>query len=668
MDIIKFPRIVNNYSSLWSIYEKSYKNSNYLDEYDIDETDINNYVKEFNKIEKVKTFFYKKDVDVVLFKLFKKLNDSFFFKYKDYFKDNILNFINSERVNDFMYCFLKSLSYDEGRILFLTEEFPDDNFINDLNKINQLILEIDKLGNMDNVIDIIYFNTSDNISKRFVKFISGISLGVLSNLLKKVNLFKKFYNNFNLKLKSLINKVILEKIILNLDNISISNIKLANNVIDIFNFLLTDDIVTIIIPNLDYNLLLDYLNASIYFWILENNYFNVETLIKYSWIYLPKFDFLEYYKKHLQNRALVIRNFDLENKFFNKIADIFYEEELNKKIYELKYILDDINISNLCNNELFDLNVNVKYNFKNINFDLNKCNVLICSNNLWNNNNVLYNNFKYVDNISIYDCILNKFYETKFSKKRKLNISYEESTININLWNNYLTMPLSYYNIFYKIGESDIKSNVTFNYLKENLNYDYEYLLKVIEIFKSKNLIKEVYILKEDKINNYINKYYENGNFSNLVKLDSNYVVKSDHKPNDISDIFFNYINKLGMNEFILDSKLENILNLEEDLVFIINDDLENQELRINLCNIRKHERKVFLENIEYDRNLLLDSKICKLLKKERKIKYGKLLLFLRNDISKFFVPSEKEILNRLSRLDILGYIEKETDFYKYIE
>jgi hypothetical protein len=122
------------------------------------------------------------------------------------------------------------------------------------------------------------------------------------------------------------------------------------------------------------------------------------------------------------------------------------------------------------------------------------------------------------------------------------------------------------------------------------------------------------------------------------------------------------------MNEFILDSKLENILNLKDDLVFIINDDLENQELRMNLCNIRKHERKVFLENIEYDRNLLLDSKICKLLKKERKIKYGKLLLFLRNDISKFFVPSEKEILNRLSRLDILGYIEKENDFYKYVE
>lgn len=670
MDIIKFPIIVNNYSSLWSVYEKSYKNSNYLDEYKFDDTNINNYIKEYNKIVKIQNNFYKIDKEVVLSKLFRNLNNLFILKYYDYFKDNILNFIKSERVNDFMYCFLKSLSYDEGRILLLSEKFPEDNFMNDLRKINQIILEICKLGNMDNVIDIIYYNISNNISKRFIKFVSDIDLSVLSNLLKKVNLFKKFYVNFNLELKASINKVILEKIITSLNNNNISSIKLANNIIDIFNFLLTEDLVTVIIADLNYSLLLDYLNASIYFWILENNYINVEVLIKYSYNYLPKLEFLEYYKNHLQNRALIIRNYDFENKCFNTITKIFYEEELNKIIYELRYILDDISVSNLCNDELFNLNVNVKYNFQETNFDLKKCNVLVCSNNLWNDNKTLYDNINYIDNIGVYDCILNKFYESKFSKKRKLSISYEESTITINLWNNNLTMPLTYYNIFYKIGESE--SKVTLNYLKDYLNYDSKYLLNIIDIFKSKNLVKEVIVMEQNELKNYINKYYEKGDFRDLMNLDSNYILKDDDELDDISSIFFKYIEICNLekdNLYKIDNELKNIFNLDDgvNVVFVLNDDLENLELNISLRSVKNSERKMS-ENVEYDRNLLLDSFICKLLKKEKELKYGKLLLILRNNISKFFVPSEREILHRLERLNILGYIEKYNDFYKYIE
>ena len=64
------------------------------------------------------------------------------------------------------------------------------------------------------------------------------------------------------------------------------------------------------------------------------------------------------------------------------------------------------------------------------------------------------------------------------------------------------------------------------------------------------------------------------------------------------------------------------------------------------------------LEKIEYDKILLLDSKIVELLKKEKELKYGKFLLNLRNKISKFFIPSEKDILERLDRLENLGYIE----------
>lgn len=671
MDVIKFPRYVNNYLSSWSVYEKSYLNKNYLFEYCIDNGNINNYVKEYDKIVKLKNNFYKKDKDQVFLVLFKKLNDLFISKYNDDFKENILKFIKTEKINNLIYSFLKTLQYDEYRVLLLINEFKEDNFLNDVKKIDQIILEIRKIGGMEDVINIIYLNLSNNISKRFIKFINGIEIDILSNLLKKINLFKKFYEKFDLNSRSSLNKNILKKIIENLNNNSISSINLANNIIIIFNFLLTDSINNILILNdLDFNLLLDYMCASVYYWILDNNYSNIETLILYSSNNFPKLDFLEYYKINLQNRSLFLRDYELENKCFHKILDCFNFEDCDKIIHDIKYILDDINLSNLCNNELKKLNVETIHNFKDVKFDLNKCNILIGSNNLWNNNNNLYNKIDYIENIDVYRCILDKFYDSKYSKKRKLDISYEESTINLSLFKNKIIMPLSYYNLFYKIGEVSIEeSQNTLNNLKECLNYDEDYLLKIINIFKSKNLINELLIISKDILNNYINKYYDNNDFNNLKIIDCKDVEFNNLE--DLCDIFYKYIEvnnlELVNSVYKMDDILLNLLNISEDKIYVINNDLENQELMFDLSNIVKSEKRV-IENIEYDRNILLDSNICKLLKVEKNLKYGKFLLLLRNKISKFFIPSEKEILDRLKRLEILGYIENDNDLYKYIE
>ena len=201
-------------------------------------------------------------------------------------------------------------------------------------------------------------------------------------------------------------------------NKNISDNNFANIIISIFDFFKNDDFNEVI--DLKCNLLLDYLNASVYFWILDNNYLNIETLIIYARNFLPKLNFLEYYKSHLQNRAIIIKNYELENKLFNKIVKIFNGDEFNNIIYEIKYILDDIYLSNLCNTELKNINVNVKYKFKDVKFNLDKINLLICSNNLWNDNKDLYNKINYVDSISVYECIINKFYESKYSKKEDL--------------------------------------------------------------------------------------------------------------------------------------------------------------------------------------------------------------------------------------------------------
>ena len=195
MDVIKFPKYVNNYFSLWSIYEKSYIDKNYLYDYEIDNNDENNYIIEYEKIIKLKNNFYKTDNDTVFLVLFKKLNNLFIDKYNDLFRENILNFIKTDNINKLVYCFLKTLNYDEDRVLLLVNEFKEDNFINNVKKIDQIILEIKKIGNMDNVINLIYMKVSNNISKKFINFINSVDLDVLSNLVKKVNLFKKFYSH-----------------------------------------------------------------------------------------------------------------------------------------------------------------------------------------------------------------------------------------------------------------------------------------------------------------------------------------------------------------------------------------------------------------------------------------------------------------------------------------
>ena len=63
------------------------------------------------------------------------------------------------------------------------------------------------------------------------------------------------------------------KIINNLDKGNILNNDYANIIIEIFSILKSYNLNELL--NIECNLLLDYLNASIYYWILENNYNNI---------------------------------------------------------------------------------------------------------------------------------------------------------------------------------------------------------------------------------------------------------------------------------------------------------------------------------------------------------------------------------------------------------
>ena len=70
-------------------------------------------------------------------------------------------------------------------MLLLVNEFKEDNFINNVKKDRSDNFRIKKIGNMDNVINLIYMKVSNNISKKFINFINSVDLDFLSNLLKR---------------------------------------------------------------------------------------------------------------------------------------------------------------------------------------------------------------------------------------------------------------------------------------------------------------------------------------------------------------------------------------------------------------------------------------------------------------------------------------------------
>mgnify|MGYP003336238788 CR=1 FL=1 len=157
-------------------------------------------------------------------------------------------------------------------------------------------------------------------------------------------------------------------------------------------------------------------------------------------------------------------------------------------------------------------------------------------------------------------------------------------------------MPLTYYNLLYKIGDSEIEtSKNTFNYLRDSLNYDDDYLKKIINIFKSKNIVREVVLLNNEELNNYINIYYEKSNFKNLEFI-SNSNLEYNNLDN-IKHIIFSYISynnlEIVENCYKLNRVLIDILNIKNNIIFIINEELENQELYLNLVSVKKNEKRI---------------------------------------------------------------------------
>ena len=636
-NIIRIPeRSSSNYfDNYWTIYEESYKDENKLNEFSkskiftgkMSKDDVN---QDIEKIYDIRYNFYKNSYDYVLSNLILSYYTKFFEKNENILKETITEFYKSGKASNFMKIYLKScIDSDASLINKFTYELNEilEKVLSDaelikfqyyLNKLLQVIEKFDKDGYLKkNII----FRISSKYVDKLTKFVNKKGLSYLSNLSKQT-IFKNIFANdllvkyFDDEIVNNFNKMIINKMIhFSEDKLSDSNY--AIELFDIINIITTinkiNDTTNQIndFNNEDINNFSNYICASLYYFLNENNFKNVCDIIDFQYNNLPnRLDFLSFYKYHLQWRATNKLNYEYENKAYQYIIKLFVENEYKKTIDNIKNSLDDIFLSELMNKEINDLKITVQSpEFKNVEFDTKKVNVFITSNVIWQDikasNN--FTNIKKSKEVELYSKLVSNYFDKKYTRsdqKRLLEISNDESFVDISLGNSDIRLPLTYLSVLEMIGNNP---NSELEDISRNVNLDVD---KVTEI------------IAELKVNNII---------------------------------------------------------IESNSKFKFNDGFLTANVVINMMQNKNGKAvDIISEEISYDKDMLIDSVITKVCKtkyvgSENKdyayVSYGRLIMVVRGELQRFFIPDEKNIRERLTRLVTLGYVTEDSmcNRFKYI-
>ena len=95
----------------------------------------------------------------------------------------------------------------------------------------------------------------------------------------------------------------------------------------------------------------------------------------------------------------------------------------------------------------------------------------------------------------------------------------------------------------------------------------------------------------------------------------------------------------------------------------------------VDLCSDIPEEKYCQDDNIDYDKDLMVDSSIVKICKQSSStpfsISYVRMLSLLRTKLSKYFMVTDNFVNNRIKRLIELDYIEEKTinnsKMYNYV-
>lgn len=637
-NIIRIPkRSSSNYlNNYWTIYEESYKHENKLNEFSenylltgkMSKDDVS---QDIEKIYDVRYNFYKNSSDYVLSELISSYYTKFFEKNDNILKETITEFYKNGKASNFIKIYLKScIDSDLSLIIRFTYELnevldkvsTDAELIKFQYYLNKLLNVIEKFDSKDVYLkETIILRISNKYINKLTKFINEKGLSYLSNLSKQT-IFKNIFANdllvryFDQQMINNFNKMIINKMI-HFSEEKLSDSNYAAELFDVINIMTTINKINKTtnqindFNNEDINNFSNYICASLYYFLNEKNFKNVCDIIDFQYNNLPnRLDFLSFYKYHLQWRATNSLNYKYENKAYQHIIKLFVDNEYKKTIDNIKNSLDDIFLSELMNKEISDLKITVQSSeFKDVEFDTKKVNVFITSNVIWQDIKAS-NNFTNVKNskeVELYSKLVSNYFDKKYTRsdqKRLLEISYDESFVDISLGNSDIRLPVTYLSVLEMIGNNP---NSKLEDISRSINLDID---KVTEI------------IKELQVNNIV---IENSN-------------------------------KFKFNDIFLTANI--VINMMQ--------------------NKNNKAIDIISEEISYDKDMLIDSVITKVCKNkyvgtENKdyayVSYGRLIMVVRGELQRFFIPDEKNIRTRLTRLVTLGYLieDKECNRFRYI-
>lgn len=631
-NIIKIPqRDVTNIdnNNYWMIYEESYNNKDYLHDYTNNIKSCKDIFSDIENIYDIRYNFYNYSHTKVLSHLIINYFNKFLEINTIILKEKVSDFFKNGTLDNFLNIYLKSCVDTD---ISLLNKFTDEinhilcentnsnvevtliKFQYYLNKLLKIISRFDKDGFLKHhIINNISKNYNTllmkNIDLKGLTFISNIlNQSVYELLFKKDKIIKHFRIDDANELK---NKIV--SLILNISEDDMTDSSFANNIFDSIKILnvhresFSNEI--IINNNTNLNKFTNYICASLFYILNENNLDKVYDIINLHYNQLPnKLDFLVYYKYHLQWRATHKLNYKFENIAFQHILKIFVDNEFKKMIDNIKNSLDDIFLSELMNNEINNLSITIQTpKFKDIAFDISKIDVFITSNIIWQDikckNN--YSNIYKSEAIELYCTLVENYYNKKYTsseQKRLLNISYDESFVDINLGNSEIRLPITYFSVLDIVGKS---KEITLEEITRKMNIDEDKLINIINFLKINNII-----------------------------IDNN--------------------NKFYFNNKIL-----------------------TRNVNINMMQNENRFITVIEEDISYDKDILIDSVICRVCKKQysnsedsktisKYVSYGRLVMIIRGELNKYFIPTEVAIKDRLKRLVTLGYLVKDEEYNKF--
>ena len=639
-DIIQIPsrdNINNVYSNYWILYEETYKKKFELNEYKFNNIESQDEIFTIcDSLENIKNNFYNTDSNVVLCKLIIQYMNEYFKKFENKLSEEVNDFLEDGKISNFHKLFL---SYNLKCDAYFLQAYSDilNIYINNIDSdkeiqlikfmlsFNKLIDHINKSDNKDNLlISKLIYNISTSFSTCIINFIKKKGNTFYNDLLNKPYYNKIFKNNKIIRWFNNDSKIKLHTVLVsNFNRIyqpdELNSFQCADSILDIIKI---SNIIHEYQNNSIENLvklseeildtLTNYICASLYYWMNNESMHNIFNIIKYYAKVLPnKLEFLSYYKYHFQKRVTHNLNYIFENRAYEYLLKEFNDNIFKTNLDNIRNSLDDVYLSDHMNNEINKLNITFKnpdivskVTQMNNNYNIDKLNVFISSNVMWNSENQIkfYENMKLSDDIYVYSTIVNNYYKSKYDK-RELKLSYNDSFIDITLGITEIRMPFTYYTVLKIIGNN---SDCTLEQICRSTNLDISDIKDIINILKINNIVIE----------------NTNSALENIISLSQNILNKSDQR-------------KLNLMQTSVISDIHNMVKKE----------------------------------IEYDKDMLIDSTITRTCKKLLKISYGRLIMIIRSELKIYFTPNENNIKERLKRLDVLGYIKYDSasNIYHYI-